>query len=363
MTETPAAGNGGTPTDGLDVLSDALRVVRASGALLLRGEFHAPWTLAAPESSSIARLVCPGHARLVILHIVAEGECWVDVPKHERVVLSAGDLILFPQGQCHTLGFGEATPVPVSELLPPPPWAQLPVLRLGSAGAVTHIVCCYLRCDDALFNPLLDSLPPVLRVRASDAAGVEWVRSSVRYLVGEATRGAPGAGALAGRLTELLFVEVLRLHMSRLHAREVGWLAALRDRYVSRALAAFHARPEHTWTLAALARHVGLSRSALLDRFARLLDMSPMRYLTLWRLQLAAQRLQHASDSIGAIARSVGYGSEEAFGRAFKRFAGMSPGAWRHAAADGHGADANVRHGVAIPGAPRATDTGHSTTN
>lgn len=330
LTETPFDAPAPGPA-GLDVLSDALRVVRASGALLLRGDFSAPWALAAPESEAIARVVHPDGSRLVILHLVAEGRCWIRASGCDPVELEAGELVLFPRGHAHVLGWGDAAAVPVSALLPAPPWVDLPSLRLDGGGGATRIVCCYLRCDPLLFHPFLDGLPAVLRVRAEDAAAREWFRASVRYVAAEAARGGPGASALVARLTELLFLEAVRSHLWRMGPDEVGWLAALRDPWVSRALHALHARPAQGWSVAALAREVGLSRSALMARFRRLLSVSPMRYLALWRLQLASQRLHATADGLSEIATDVGYGSEVAFSHAFKRFTGVSPAAWRRA--------------------------------
>lgn len=330
LTETPFYGGALGPA-GLDVLSDVLRVVRASGALLLRGDFSAPWALAAPESDAIARLVHPDGSRLVILHLVAEGRCWVRASGCDRVELEEGEVVLFPRGHAHVMGWGESDAVPVSALLPAPPWIEPAVLRLHGGGGRTRIVCCYLRCDNLLFNPLLDTLPPVLHVRAQEAAGLEWFRASVRYVIAEASRGGPGSSAIIARLTELLFIEALRAHLCRLRDDEAGWLAALREPFVSRALHALHTRPADDWSVDALARQVGLSRSALMARFRRLLSLSPMRYLMLWRLQLAAHRLHATTESLATIAEDVGYGSEVAFSHAFKRFTGVSPLSWRRA--------------------------------
>lgn len=328
MTEMPFSTSVPGP-NGFDVLSDALRMVRASGALLLRGEFSAPWIVEAPESAAIARLVERPTARLVSLHIVAEGRCWVEVPGVDRISLDAGEVVLFPRGHGHRIGSGVASPMPVAQLVPPPPWTDLPVLRHGGDGAATRIVCCYLRCDDLLFNPFLDALPAVLAVRGGHDAAIDWFRASVRYIIAEASNAGPGSSALLSRLTELLFIEVLRIHIGGLRKGEVGWFAALRDRFVSRALHAMHARPAHPWTVDELACRVGLSRSALMARFRRLLSQPPMRYLMLWRLQIAARRLHDTDDGIAEIAGAVGYGSEAAFSRAFKRFSGRSPADWR----------------------------------
>ena len=174
-------------------------------------------------------------------------------------------------------------------------------------------------------------VPPLLVVAPDDQPASRWIEASVPYIVAEATSGRPGGACLVSRLTELLFIEILRRHIAGLHAGDTGWLAALGDRFLARALAALHARPAHAWTVAELARHAGLSRTALVQRFNRILDAAPMRYLALWRLQLGAQALLNTDKSIAVVAQEVGYGSEEAFSRAFKRHTAVAPATWRHA--------------------------------
>lgn len=332
MTEAPAflieTSNHGAVAG--DVLSDALRVFRVTGAALLRGEFTEPWAWEAPPADAVAAMLHPGATRMMILHIVAEGSCWVEADGAGRVELNPGSLVGFPHGQAHRMGAGTgATPVPVAELFPPQPWAEPPMLRHGADGALTRIICVYLYCDELLFNPFLANLPPVLIVRSHEETAGRWLDASLRYLVVEAQDKRPGSGCLVARLTELLFIEILRHHIAELSGQGTGWLAALGDRHLARALAACHSRPAHRWTAHELARQTGLSRSALVERFHRILHTSPMRYLALWRLQLAAQALQSTDKSITAITAEVGYGSEEAFSRAFKRASGQSPALWR----------------------------------
>jgi AraC family transcriptional regulator, alkane utilization regulator len=315
---------------GTDVLSDVLRVFRVTGAALLRGDFRAPWSWVTPPASAIAAMLHPGATRLVIFHIVAEGHCWVEIAGGPRLRLQHGDVVGFPHGHAHTMGAGDgATCVPIASLFPPQPWTELPVLRQGDAGALTRIVCVYLHCDDLVFNPLLDSLPEMLVARPSQDGAAQWLSSNLRYMIAEANRGTAGSACLLARMTELLFIEMLRLHLIALREQDVGWLAALKDRHVSRVLHLFHSEPARAWTKAALARQAGLSRSALDERFRKLLATSPGRYLTKWRLQRAAQALRHTKAGVAQIAADVGYGSEEAFSRAFKRFTGSSPAAWR----------------------------------
>jgi AraC family transcriptional regulator, alkane utilization regulator len=343
MIETPELGAKLAGPNGTDVLSEALRVFRVRGAALLCGEYSAPWAWDAPSAGEIAALLHPGAQRVVVFHIVAQGRCWLELEGHPRVQLNEGDVVGFPHGHAHRMGNGNgAKPFPVAKLFPSPPWREVPVLRRVDGGEPTRIVCVYLRCDDQVFNPLLASLPALLLVRAQQEGSAAWIETNVRYIVSEAGRPRPGNGYLMARLTELLFVEILRAHIAKLGERDVGWLAALKDRHVARALHAFHMQPSRPWTVAALARHVGLSRSALVERFQRLLGTSPMRYLTLWRLQLAAQALAGSQDGVGAIAAQIGYRSEEAFSRAFKRRTGRAPAAWRRSA---RGPDDHARPG------------------
>jgi AraC family transcriptional regulator, alkane utilization regulator len=329
LIEKPFAGEAVPGPNGTDVLSDVLRVFRATGAALLRAEFNAPWGCDNPPASAVARLLHPGATRLIIFHIIAQGSCWVEVDGQERRVLHEGDIVGFPHGHAHRMGNGAVELVPIASLFPPPPWMQLPVLTHGGRGDLTRVLCIYLHCDLLLFDPFLTSLPTVLVIRHDTGPAGQWFDANVRYLVNEAVKSRPGTSCVMARLTELLFIEILRHYIAELRDEDVGWLAALKDRYLCRALTAFHTRPTEQWTVEMLAHEVGLSRSALVRRFNSLLDMSPIRYLATWRLHLAAQALRDGSKTIAAIAEQAGYGSEEAFGRAFKRCFGASPAAWR----------------------------------
>lgn len=318
---------------GTDLLSDALRQLRLSGAALLRGDFTAPWAWSAPPAGAIADLVGAQQRRLMLFHIVAEGECWIELPGQPRVSLAAGEMVALPHGDAHLMGCGEAEPIHVGSLFPQPPWRRLPVLRHGGSGELTRIVCTYLSFDMPLFNPLLAGLPSLLVVRRADGSGRDWIRSSVRYIVDDSLCGQSGSAFLMARLTELLFLEMIRLHLAALPAGGSGWLAALHDRHMARALHLLHTRAAEPWTIDALAQEVGLSRSPLEERFRRLLGLPAMRYLTLWRLQLATGLLADGRRPVGAIATEVGYGSQEAFSRAFRRHTGRSPLEWRRQAA------------------------------
>lgn len=316
--------------EGTDVLSDVLSVFRASGASLLRGDFHEPWSWVAHPSSAIATLLHPGATRVVIFHVVAEGTCWVEIEGEPRRFLREGDVVGFPHGHAHKMGAGVSMQcVPIESLFPPRPWTALPVLRSGENGKRTRIVCVYLRCDDVVFNPLLESLPALLVGRRGRNGAAQWMNSNLRYLIAEANQGSAGGAWLLARMTEILFIEMVRNHIAELGEQDIGWLAALKDRHVARVLHLFHSDPSRPWKSTMLGKEAGLSRSRLDERFRQLLGTSPSQYLARWRLQLAAQALRNTQESIVRIANRVGYGSEEAFSRAFKRFTGSSPALWR----------------------------------
>jgi AraC family transcriptional regulator, alkane utilization regulator len=320
----------------MDVLSEVLQAVRLSGAMLFRGEFSSPWSCSASDSRMAAPFLVPGAKSLVFFHVVTEGRCWAEVENQEPLMLEAGDVIALPYGDAHSMGNPQGeTRTPISSLLPPPPWPELPTVSFGGGGEPTRILCGFLYCDDALFNPVLTHLPRVLCVRARRESS--WLETSSRYMLEEASRNRPGGASILGRLAELLFVEVLRRHMEELGENATGWLAAVKDPTVGKALQLMHGDLARPWTIEGLGHCVGLSRSALADRFRHLLGEPPMRYLTRWRVQVAAQLLRDTDDGIAAIGARVGYESEAAFNRAFKRHAGEPPATWRNGArAQGH---------------------------
>lgn len=330
LTRGPLRDDAARGLAGSDVLSDALNVFRVTGAALLRAEFEAPSAFDIPEASAYARFLHPGATRIMVLHIVAEGTCWVQAEGIPRRQLSKGSIIGFPLGNAHRIGAGQgATPIPASNLLPPPPWRELPVLRTGGDGPQASLVCVYLRCDELLSNPILNSLPPVLVVVPDEERDAQWIQANADHIVKEAMIGRAGGECLIARLTELLFIEILRRHIEGLPEEATGWLAALADRHLAQALSCFHGAPERQWTLDDVARKSGMSRTALIESFQRVLDTPPMRYLTLWRLQLAAQSLKSTRKTTAQIADDVGYGSETALSRAFKRETGYAPAEWR----------------------------------
>jgi AraC-like DNA-binding protein len=235
-----------------------------------------------------------------------------------------------PYGDQHSMGGSEGAEeeVPIVDLLDPPPWQTLPVLRYGAGGGRTDIVCGYLHSDHPLFNPALQALPPSFVVRPPEGPAAAWIRSSIEYAVAVSSP-APNTDPTATKLPELVLLETLRLHLAGATAMDTGWLAALADPILAPAMARLHAAPQRRWTVQQLAGTVAVSRSVLDERFRQVLGRSPIRYLTDWRMHLAENLLATTGHSVAAIARRVGYDSEEAFSRAFKRVHAMAPGAWR----------------------------------
>ncbi len=325
----------------MDVLSNLLEAIRLNGAVFFRAEFSAPWTVRSERSERLQALLAQSqdaaeHAttesarRLILFHFIAGGRCWAEV-NGERKELESGDVIVFPYGDEHVMGQGEARATEgIASLFPsPPPWPEPPRLTTGGGGEATHIVCGFLSCDQALFNPLFDALPAMLVARPRDDARARLLRSSLEFLGAELERPAPGVESVTRRLTELLFVEVVRQHASELADGQLGWLAALRDDGVRRALEAIHAQPQEDWSVEDLAKRAAMSRSAFYERFTQLVGDPPAQYLTRWRLQRAAHLLVSSELPLAAIAEKVGYGSETALVRAFKRTTGQSPAAFR----------------------------------
>jgi AraC-like DNA-binding protein len=336
LTQTPnpsagpsTSGGDGQPHDPFDVVPEVLDLVRLTGAIFLQADFRSPWAYWAPPGQDFAEAMLPGAGSLVLFHIIGEGRCWISLEDGARHELSHGDVVVMPYGDPHTIGSPEAAePVPITELLPRPPWTRLPHIDHGGDGDYTLVVCGYLQGDAVLFDPVLRALPALFVVRPPPGPAATWVSASVEYAL-LASKSPSRASRMNQRLPELLFTEVLRLYLESRGAELTGWLAALRDPVVGPALSLMHADPARSWTVAELAFAVATSRTVLVDRFRQLLDRPPIRYLTEWRLNLASGLLRTTTLGVSEIAARVGYGSEEAFSRAFKRELGRAPAHWR----------------------------------
>lgn len=313
----------------MDALSETLRVVRLVGAIFIQARFTAPWCYQSQRADTLAPLLEPGADRVVIFHLITEGECFVEMEVGPPVRLTAGDVVIFPQGDAHRM-----TSEPG---LPPAKGTRLDVvfsrrprqLMYGGGGAATRIVCGYLACDARLGKMLLAGLPPLVRVNMRGSNAGVWLEASVRYALAEARSPRPGGAGVLAKLAEVLFIEVLRLYMNDQSADRTGWLAGVGDRIVGAALNELHARPAHAWTLEELARAACTSRSVLAERFQHLVGSSPMQYLTQWRMLLAANLLARSNAPLARIAEDVGYQTDTAFSRAFRREFGAPPATWR----------------------------------
>ena len=328
-----------------DALSDLLRSVRLRGAVFFYMSFRGRWSAEASPAKEIAEAVMPGCEHVMEYHMIAKGTGWAAVSGLAPVRLSAGDIVMFPHGDRHVLSSApDVEPVPRSA-----EWVYArrndpkPLLvafhqgvvddgaRLPIEDADAIVVCGFLGCDLRPFNPLVAALPRILHLPAARAGG--WVARVIDQAVVESNDRRPGGDAVLERLSEMMFVDAARRYLDSLPEDATGWLAGLRDRFVGKALALMHERPDHAWSVDDLAREVGLSRSALHERFVQYLGQPPMQYLASWRMQLGARLLRESNRNVATIALDVGYDSEAAFSRAFKRMVGTPPATWRKAQA------------------------------
>ena len=319
----------------MDAVSDVLRAVRLSGAVFLNGTFTAPWCLIGRTDASLCAAYLPPSERVISYHLIVEGNCWVQLADDpgSAIHVHAGELIVVPQGETHTMGSAiDRSPLPTDSLLAGQMAAapgEVMTLTHGGGGAMTRIVCGFLACDDTLHNPLLSALPRLFKIDMRQDPRAAWLESSLKLAAAEAAESRAGGTIMLARLSELLFVEAIRSCINALPENQMGWLAGVRDRYVGRALSLLHAKAAHPWTVDELARKVGLSRSALAQRFTDFLGQPPMQYLARWRMQIAAHELLIGSKPLIAVAEQIGYESEAAFSRAFRREFGMPPAGWR----------------------------------
>jgi len=328
-----------------DTLSSVLRSVRLRAAVFYYVSGRGVWAAEALPAGEIARAVMPGAEHVLEYHMIAKGEGWARTAGLPPVRVSAGDIVMFPQGDAHVISSAPGvqpprfdanwvferphvqTPIPISyHHGVEQPGTGMPV---ESADAV--VVCGFIGCDLRPFNPVIAALPRLMHL-PTDGGGA-WVRAVIEQAAAESRSPGPGSQAILARMSEMLFVDAVRRYVESLPEQSAGWLAGMRDRHVGRALALLHEQPAEPWTIDALGRKVGLSRSALHERFVHFIGQPPMQYLTNWRMQVASNLLCSSNVNVAAIALEVGYESEAAFARAFKRATGMPPAAWRRARA------------------------------
>jgi AraC-like DNA-binding protein len=313
----------------MDAFSETLRVVRLSGAIFINARFSAPWCYQSPRADLAAKILEPDAERIVIFHLITEGACWVEMEGQAPLHVVAGDAILFPLGDAHrmcsTPGVPPAGGANLAQVL-----ARRPrKLIYGGGGDVTRLVCGYLACDARPAGILLNGLPALLKVSLHGSEAAHWLMASVQYALNEARSPRPGGAGVLAKLAEVLFIEVLRQYMIEGEPGRVGWLAAVNDRIVGAALKALHEQPAQAWTVNALARVSCTSRSVLAERFQQMVGCSPIQYLTQWRMLLATNLLSQGNAPLGRIAEEIGYQTDTAFSRAFRREFGVPPARWR----------------------------------
>ncbi|MDA9463228.1 AraC family transcriptional regulator [Bradyrhizobium sp. CCBAU 53415] len=317
----------------MDVLSDVLKTVRLTGAVFFERHLHAPWVGESPPSAAIATMVMPEAEHVISFHAILSGSCWAGLAdsSDSSQRFNAGDIVIYPMGDANVLSSAPGMRgLPDLQEYARPNDRPLPIVtRLDNENAeYCHLVCGYFGCDARPFNPLLEALPPMLLSQMS-AAAQSWLANMLRVAAEEAGRGGAGSESLLARLAEVMFVEVVRQYIAHLPDDSKGWLSGLKHRHVGHALRLIHGQPSKPWTLAELAGEVGLSRSVLADRFAHYVGVSPIHYLGRWRMQLAIRRLSTPGVSVAQVGAEVGYESEAAFNRAFKKYVGIPPGSWR----------------------------------
>jgi AraC-like DNA-binding protein len=315
----------------MDVLSEVLKAVKLDGALFYNAEFSAPWCFCSPASPVLAPYLSAESKHVIIFHLLTEGRGYAHVEGDDRPLqLNAGDILIVPHGDPHAMRNGPFNkPVDPAEQIRQVLSQGLKVAHMGGGGEITKFICGYMTCDPQLSGVFLGGLPLILKVNIRDDASGQWLEQSIRHSVDNANASSPGGETVLAKLAEVLFVETLRRYIALLPREQTGWLAGVRDPEVGKTLALLHRQPGHPWTIATLANEVGISRSVLAERFRRYLSETPIAYLTRWRLQLGAQMLKSTNRSVMEIAAEVGYESEPAFNRAFKREFGLPPARFR----------------------------------
>jgi AraC-like DNA-binding protein len=319
-----------------DALSDVLKTVRLTGATYFSVIGKAPWVAEQPTREMVLPKILPGAGHLIAYHVVTEGRCYAAIVGEKAIPVEAGEVIVFTKGDAHVMSSSpgmRAAPV-ATDALDGVSASQLPFfVNYGTDGPATvKLVCGFLACDAQPFNPLLENLPPVIKVADDPGGGSRWLSEFIRLATNESADKRAGGESVLARLSELMFIEVIRRYLESLPAEQAGWLAGLRDPFVGKALSLIHGSPARDWTIEELAREVGLSRSVLAERFADLVGMPPIQYLAKWRMQIAAGLLSNGGGNIASIAAETGYGSEAAFSRAFKKIVGVPPSTWRRRA-------------------------------
>lgn len=313
----------------MDALSDVLRVIRLTGGVYLEASFCAPWCVSSQVEASDYQPILKNASTIIGFHYVVSGRLQLQIEGEAPQEIGSNTIVLLPRNDPHALASGPGLrPVEAGQLIQAQREGALARIDQAGDGQPTRFVCGFVGSETRA-HPLLDVLPRVLVMKLDHRPSADWIAGSFKHAAQEVASGQPGAGTILAKLSELLFVEALREYTESLPAERKGWLAALRDPAIGRALAAMHGRIAHPWTTEEIAAEALLSRSAFADRFSHLLGVPPMTYLATWRMQVAAQLLRETPKPISQIAAEVGYESEQTFTRAFKREMGTTPGQYR----------------------------------
>ncbi len=320
----------------MDALSDVLRVIRLTGGVFLHAEFTAPWCITSRIDKLARRLLLENSEQIILYHYVREGSLRVKLTGGAPIELTAGHAVLFPDNDVHVMGSAlELAPVTASNLLMQSPKGGLARVSHGGGGATTRIVCGFLGCESKIANPLAATLPKLLTLDLREGPAGQWMRNTLEFAADQEAIAQPGADGVMAKVSEVLFLEAVRRYIETLPDEQTGWLAGLRDPIIGRALGLLHGDVARAWTVEELGREVGASRSTIAERFTALVGESPMQYLTGWRMRLAAEQLRATGAPLARIAGQVGYESEAAFIRAFRRQFGVPPGSWRRGLSKG----------------------------
>jgi AraC-like DNA-binding protein len=316
-----------------DVLSDLLKTVRLTGAAFFDIAAKPPWGVASPPREMILPRILPGADHLIAYHAVTSGRCYATIIGEPPIAVEAGEVIVFTNGDPHIMSSspGMRADPPTTDVLDVAAAGQLPyhLNYAGRGSSSTSLVCGYLACDARPFNPLLEALPRVIKTSDSRRADAGWLGQFIRFAVTEASEKRAGGETILTKLSELMFIDVVRNYIAALPSENAGWLAGLRDPLVGKVLSLIHGEPAESWTVEILAKRAGVSRSVLAERFSEIVGFPPMHYLAKWRMQIASELLSSGNANVATIAAEIGYESEAAFSRAFKKMIGVPPSAWR----------------------------------
>ncbi len=316
-----------------DALSEVLKSARLTGAAYFDIAAQEPWSVHSPARDLILPRILPGADQLIAYHVVTAGRCFASLDGGDAVPIEAGEVVMFTNADPHVMSSsaGMQAEAPTADMIDIAEAGQLPFhVNLMKGGAATaKLMCGYLACDGKPFNPLLSALPPMLKAgdpRKNDAG---WLGQFIHFAVAEVADRRVGSESVLTKLSELMFIDVVRRYIEASPLQDNGWLAGLRDPIVGKALAFMHARPSFSWTIEGLARQCGASRTVLAERFMQFVGVPPIHYLAKWRMQVASEMLHRGNSSMATIAGEIGYESEAAFSRAFKKVTGVTPSAWR----------------------------------